>query len=332
MPESVIQNKAVPYELVRLPVSEVTLDSENPRVQYLVGQAAKTITQETLDELLWAKDQVKALAQSIFQNGGVREPIIVQKIEGTNVVKEGNCRTVAMRHLREQYPDDERFSSIPAQVYERELSEEDLAVILADMHVARKISWDAYEQAKVIHDLSTIHGKTYDWLSNHLRMSKGKISENLKAYKAATDYLQRSPGKENVRKFSFFQEVMKKPVLRDRFADSAEFREDFADWLDEGKLTDARQVRALPGILENPDAVKALDEDGFDAAHTVLVSKDPALGSDLFNAIKNATKALSNAPMSEIQDLNAGNKQKLIMIRNLKRAIEDLETLASIEI
>lgn len=332
MPESIIQNKSVPYELKRLPIGSVQLDAANPRVQYLVGQSPKPVGQNELDEMLWSKDQVKALSQSIFQNGGVREPIIVQLIDGELIVKEGNCRTVAMRHLHEKNPDDARFATIPAQVYAGALSEEDLAVILADMHVARKISWDPYEQAKVIHDLSTIHGKTYEWLSNHLRLSKGKISESLKAYKAATDYLERSPGSENVRKFSFFQEVMKKPVLRDQFAESAEFRETFHRWLDEKRLTDARQVRSLPGILANPDAVMALDTSGYEEAYRVLVSADPALGSDLFNSIKSTTQALQSASLAEVKDLSEGNKQKLLMLKNLKRALEDFGMMADLEI
>lgn len=331
MPHSIIQNKQVPYELTRLAIEDVQLDPANPRVQYLVGQTGGNITQDQLDELLWSKDQVKALSQSIYQNGGVREPIIVQKIGDKYVVREGNCRTVAMRHLLEQHTDSGRFAHIPAQVYEETLSEEDLAVILADMHVASKIKWDAYEQAKVIHDLSTIHGKTYDWLSNHLRLSKGKISENLRAYEAATDYLEASPGSANVRKFSFFQEVMKKPELRKQWEESPDFRERFHGWLDNDRLTDARQVRSLPAILANPDAAKALDQRGFESATLVLVSRDPSLGSDLFHAVKVATIALMEAPFSEIQDLQAGNKQKLIMLRNLRRALEDISTLAGIE-
>jgi len=332
MQYSIIQNKQVPFRSVRLPLKDVRLDPANPRVQYLVGQTGGNITQEQLDELLWGKDQVKALAQSILQNGGVREPIIVQKVGDATVVREGNCRTVACRHLSEQYPGDDRFGFIPAQVYEDVLSEEDLAVILADMHVGKKISWDAYEQAKVIHDLSTIHGKTYDWLSNHLRLSKGKISENLKAYKAATDYLNASPDPANVRKFSFFQEVMKKPDLRTTFEDSAEFRQSFHRWLNEDKLTDARQVRSLPAILVNPEALRALDERGYESASKVLITNDPALGSDLFHAVKLATGALQVAPFAEIQDLRAGNSQKIIMLRNLKRALEDISTLAGVNI
>jgi hypothetical protein len=62
----------------------------------------------------------------------------------------------------------------------------------------------------------------------------------------------------------------------------------------------------------------------------VLIQNDPSLGSDLFHAVKAATAALTAAPASDIQDLKAGNAQKLIMLRNLKRSLEDISTLAGI--
>lgn len=89
-------------------------------------------------------------------------------------------------------------------------------------------------------------------------------------------------------------------------------------------------MRSLPGVLQSPDATKALDADGFDAAAKVLIVNDPSLGSDLFHAVKIATEALKAAPASDIQDLKVGNAQKLIMLRNLKRSLEDISTLAGI--
>jgi hypothetical protein len=330
---TVIQGKQVPYTIARIPNDQLELDPGNPRVQYLVGQMAGNVTQSRLDELIWAKDQVKALAQSIFQNGGIREAIIVQP-SGDKLyrVREGNSRTVSNRHLAEQHPGDERFASVPAHIFEQNLTPEDIAVILADFHVAGKIRWDAYEQAKHIHDLFHVYGKTYDWLSDHLRMSKSKISEHLAAYKATTDFLQIHPAPANIRKFSLFHELMKKKDLRERYDESSEFRQQVYGWLEKDRITDAKQMRSLPGILENSEASKALEASGFDEAAKVLISNDPSLGSDLFHAVKTATAALKAAPASDIQDLKAGNPQKLIMLRNLKRSLEDLSTLAGISL
>jgi hypothetical protein len=258
--------------------------------------------------------------------------VIVQRKGDKFRVREGNCRRVACRHLLEQYPNDTRFMTMPARIFDVDLTEEDLAVLLADMHVAMKIRWDAYEQAKHVSDLFNIYGKTYDWLSNHLRLSKSKITELLHAYQATTDFLQSHPAPANIKKFSLFQEVMKKRDLRERFQGDMKFKQKFHQWLQEEKITDSKQVRDLPAILGNPDATKALETKGFGDAVKVLIQNDPALESDLFRSVKVATETLKQAPASDIQDLKAGNAQKLIMLRNLHRAIEDLATLAGVKL
>ena len=327
-----INGKDIPYSRGSVTVSEVELDAQNPRIQYLIGQKAGHVSQNELDSLIWEKDAVKALAQSIFQNGGVYEHIIVQRNGKKFRVREGNCRLVASRHLLEQYPNDPRFMSLPAMIFDVDLTEEDLAVLLADMHVAGKIRWDAYEQAKHVHDLFNVYGKTYDWLSNHLRLSKSKILELLSAYRAMNEFLASHPAPDNVRKFSLFHELMRKKELRQKFQDDLQFKQRFHKWLLDDRLTDSKQVRALVGILENPEAGKALDKSGYAEAAKVLILNDPSLESDLFYAVKNATEKLKEAPASDIQDLKAGNAQKVIMLRNLYRAIDDLATLASVKL
>jgi hypothetical protein len=328
-----IQGKQVPFTRQAVAVSDCELDPSNPRIQYLVGQKAGLVSDNELDALIWDKDAVKALANSILQNGAVYESLFVQRAKnGKFRVREGHCRTVACRPLLEQYPHDTRFLTMPAMIFDVELTEEDLAVLLADMHVASKIRWDAYEQAKHVSDLFNIYGKTYDWLSNHLRLSNSKIKELLWAYQATTDYLNLFPGQNNIRKFSFFHEVMKKKEIREQFQNSLQFKQRFHRWLEEGRITDSKQIRSLPLILFTPMALKALDEKGMEEAVKVLMQEDPSLESDLFAAVKNATEKLRLAPASDIQDLKAGHAQKTIMLRNLSRAIEDLATLAGVKL
>ena len=333
MPELLtIQGKSVPFTRGAVQVDRCDLDPANPRIQYLIGQRAAAIGQADLDELMWAKDAVKALGQSILQNGGVYEHLIVQRNGERFRVREGNCRTVACRHLLDQYPNDPRFMSMPAMIFDIDLTEEDLAILLADMHVAGKIRWDAYEQAKHVHDLFHVYGKTYDWLSNHLRLSKSKIFELLSAYSATTDFLAAHPTPDNVKKFSFFHELMKKKDLRESYNNDMHFKQRFHKWLADARITDARQVRNLTSVLANPEASNALDSTGFGEATRVLMRDDPSLESDLFWAVKNATEKLKGAPASDVQDLRAGNAQKVIMLRNLHRAIEDIATLAGMKL
>src|SRR5206468_2081970 len=105
-------------------------------------------------------------------------------------------------------------------------------------------------------------------------------------------YLQVHPSPANIKKFSFFQELMKKRELRERYDDSAEFRQKFYGLLNNERITDNKQVRSLPEILANTEAAKALETDGFDAAAKVLINDDPSRGSDLFYAVKTATEAM----------------------------------------
>jgi hypothetical protein len=329
----VVEGKQIPFVRKRLPVSKLQLDPGNPRIQYLLGQSAGGLNQAELDALIWEKDAVKALAGSIYQNGGVYEPIVVQnRKKDTFVVREGNCRTVACRHLLEQYPKDPKFSSVPAMVFAHELTEEALAVLLADMHVAGKIRWDAYEQAKHVHDLAELYGKTYEWLSNHLRLSKSRITELLAAYKAVNDFLKSHPSPENLRKFSVFHELMKKKELRQVYSQDPGFRKRFHGWVAGSKLSEAIQVRNLPAILANVEAGEALDRHGIEEANRVLIRDDPALESDLFKAIKHATARLRAAPANDVQDLKAKNRQKIAMVRALQRALQDLADLSGLKL
>jgi len=325
-----IQDRDIPFERARLAIDQLTLDPANPRIQYLIGRQPEPITQDRLDELLWAKDQVKGLSQAIKQNGGVYDPLVVQKLDGRYLVREGNSRTVATRHLSAQHPGDDRFSTVPAMVFDQELTDDDLAVLLADMHVTGKIRWDAYEQAKHVATLHNIHGKTYDWLATHLRLSKSRITQDLKAYKWTTDYLAENPDAKNLEKFAFFSELARKKDLATRYTDDLEFQQQFKRWLREGKLTDSKQVRQLETILAKPQAATVLDEQGYSAAAGVLIKEDPSLGSDIYDSVKRATEKLTKAPLDEVHDL-ANNRQKLLMLRDLKKAIEDLGLQAGVE-
>jgi hypothetical protein len=219
---------------------------------------------------------------------------------------------------------------MPAMIFDVDLTEEDLAVLLADMHVSGKIRWDAYEQAKHVSDLFIVYGKTYEWLSNHLRLSKGKIKELLDAYQATAEYLSLHPAPVNVKKFAVFHEVIKKKDLRERFKEDSRFKQSFHRWVSEDRINDSKQVRDLPVILANAEAAKALEHSGFEDAQRVLVREDPSLQSDAFWAIKEATAKIKTLPADDIQDLKAGNPQKIIMMRNLYHAIEDVAALAGV--
>lgn len=63
---------------------------------------------------------------------------------------------------------------------------------------------------------------------------------------------------------------MKKKPLRDRREQDPAFMEQFGKWIQEGRIGDSREVRDLPGILDNEEALKKFQTEGIKAARQVL--------------------------------------------------------------
>jgi hypothetical protein len=125
---------------------------------------------------------------------------------------------------------------------------------------------------------------------------------------------------------------MKKRELREKFHNDPSFKAKFNEWLVNDRLNDSKQVRSLPDILGNTEATKALSLSGFTDANQIVLKNDPSLESDAFWAVKNATEYLKKLPASDLQDLKAGNAQKIIMLKNLYRALDDVATLSGMRL
>ena len=247
-------------------------------------------------------------------------------------VVEGNCRTVVMRQLRQKYPDDERFKRVYVRVLPPNVSEEQISLLLGELHIAGKIESSAFDQAEYVWKMNKVFGKTYDFLATHLRWSRSKLYQKIMAFEETKAYLERTGDPQGNKRFSHFEEFMKKKPLRDRREQDTSFMEQFGKWIQEGRLADSRDVRELPGILENEDALKKFETEGLKAARQTLQAADPSLASNLYSAIDQATNELSSISLLEITDLEEGNEIKLEKLQKLAKALKRIEEKAKVEI
>jgi hypothetical protein len=312
-------------------VDKLKLDATNPRLGYVLRAAKKgpTTSDKELQKILWEFDQVKALYQSVYQNGGLLEDPIVRQ-DGT--VVEGNCRTVVLRQIRQKFPDDDRFKKLFVRVLPPNVTEEQISLLLGELHIAGKIEWSAFDQAEYVWRMNKLYFKTYDFLATHLRWSRSKLHQKIAAYEETKAYLERTGDVQGNRRFSHFEEFMKKKPLRDRREQDPTFMDQFGKWIQEGRLADSRDVRELPGILENEDALAKFKTDGIKAARQILQAADPALASNLYSAIDQATTELSTMALTEIVDLEEGNEIKLEKLQKLAKALKLIETKAKVDI
>jgi hypothetical protein len=320
-----LQKRSVFLTQADLPVELVRLDPANQRLAYKLSTMGPNITETDLERELWGLDAVKALKRNIEENGGLINRVIVST---DGVVREGNCRTVAYRRLHEAYPDLEIWSKIPAVILPPNIEKSQIDILLGEMHVAGINEWKAFEIAAYVHQMHEA-GFNLDFLSVLLRKSKSKIQQLKDAYMATLSFLKRNP-REDITKYSFFEELLKRQkALKEVAPDWEGLVEEFEGWVvgDKPKLVRAINVRDLPEILASEQAKGALSK-GYSEAVRVLASNKPEIESDLFAVIVRATGALCEAPMSEIEDLRAGNEAKRRRLKDLHTALGKLAKLA----
>ncbi len=306
-------------------VKDAKLDRKNQRIQYFLAYTGGKADDQELEKKLWEIQDVRALYQSILNNEGLVERIIVQA-DGT--VVEGNCRTVCYRKLHKNYPDEPRWARIPARVLPPDIDPRLLAILLGEMHVAGKNKWDAYEKAAYVYHMNEELGYGLDFLQDHLRSSKATISKLLYAFRLAKEqFLLKYPDPKNVYKFSYFEEFYKKFKNPD-----PDLERDFVDWVGTGKLTEGVQVRNLPDIVKHPTARKSLSESGYTAAMRVLEAVDPSYASEFFGAIDWMVDQFHKAPAEDIWAVKDGDEARINKIKALHQALIEFAELANLKL
>lgn len=325
-------NQDFTVERKRVPIDWLKLDPDNQRISYeltLLRKEGRGYTDQEIHDLLWSMDAVKNLYQSVLQNGGLIDDPFVRN---DGVVVEGNSRTVVMRELHKKFSGDERFANLYVKILPPNATDEQIITLVGEMHIAGKIEWQAYEKAEYVWKMYREYAKTYDFLAAHLRMSRSKISQNIAAYEETKTYLSENSDPNGIRRFTHFEEFMKKRELRERKDKNPEFMKEFRRWVAEDKFPDSRDVRILPDILGNPKAFEVFKTKNTQAAEIVLNSEDPSRISDLYFSIEETTRQLRNIPLAEIKELESGNSTKVKKISELYESLKEVATIAKLSL
>ena len=321
--EIVLAGVKVQVRSVDIPLDDVKLDPTNPRIANTV--AAGRYTEDKVDQevagLLWADSDVHDLYRSVLANKGLVERIIVRS---NSLVAEGNCRTVVYRKLRDNFPDDPIWQSIPARLLPPDITDRQVAILLGELHVGGKNQWSPFEKAGHIHELFHQHGLLQEEIAKLLRTSKTSVNHNAHAFDAMKNkYLLAFPGPGAVRKYSYFYELYKKPELREWVRKSPEALDDFVQWVGTGKIARGADVRDLVDIVSNERALRAFSTDGRSAAMKVLERDRPERTSPLFKLMVEMSKALQDARLDDIQRVRKDESGAAkSIVRDLKQSLD----------
>jgi hypothetical protein len=280
--------------LCDVPLADIFLDGDNPRLRFLLAKRTASATQSELKDMLMRQPASDDLMKRVRDNGGLVEPIYVRP--DLRVI-EGNGRVAVCRHLLPSHP---KLGTVPAWVF-TDIDDRDAAVLQGMLHVTGKAMWPAHEQAGHIHHMKHVLKMSTVEIATDVGLQEAIVKRQLAAYNAMAEHVLPTMGQKGMAKFSYFYELFKIEALRE-FRQKTPNVKVFAQLVVDGTLTKGAQVRLLPAILEHGE-LDTLKKDGIDEALAAIGKVDATAGDPFFKRVHAMATSLSNAPVKVIQKL-----------------------------
>lgn len=321
------------YEEV--PISEINLDYDNPRIALVIERYGENVTAEAVSLALgsYSGDTTgttfNTLKESIKQNKGVIHPVVLNKVDDEYTVIEGNTRVQIYRDFDEQGLEGD-WKKIKSIVYEN-LSEDKIHAIRLQSHLVGPRDWDPYSKAKYLDYLNNSEKLSTSDIVSFCGGNKNEISAMINAYREMEKYYRPQLAADDEfdqRKFSAFRELQNKKIV-DALIINKFTKEDFAKWVIDGNIDTMQGVRKIPSILSNKRAKEVFLKETVSEAVKYLDLPDPSGGllanANYLQLSIVLSKKLAAMPFNEVKRLkdseSSTDKDTLL---DLKDALDDI--------
>lgn len=324
-------------KLTFLPIDSVELDRTNPRIRRFleIHQGEPTYEQIALAlDVAGGGDDVKGattpekLRNSILTNGGIMQPIIVNKEkDGRLVCVEGNTRLYIYRSFVQEKVEGD-WTKIPALVHAG-LNAQEVDAIRLQAHLVGPRPWDAYSKAKYLWELQHKELMPLDRIVAFCGGNKRDVTVAIGAYSDMENYYRPICDADDydTEKYSGFVEAQNTKV-KDAILKAGFDLTNFAQWLRKGNIKNLEHVRKLPRILPDKKAREVFLKKDVKAALDVL--EKPELtgtlkGASIGQLSRALTEAIESIPYSEVTRLRANPDDDAV--RYINDALESLQSL-----
>lgn len=323
-------------EIDDIPIDDIVLDEENPRIGYWRDNILRVTDTTSQEDLVLALksgniDEYNRLKRSIEAGEGATEMIWVMKRGEKYLCVDGNTRVIIYRDLRDKYPKKEIYKKIKARILPENIDERARNFIRLIAHLRAQNDWQAYERARMLYILWYQKGYTEEELMNTTKLSLNDIRRWREAYKTMNDqFLPRYAQKSDaLMKFSYFVEYETKKIKDGMKRHGLEVK-DFCDWVGNDEISRAQDVRDLKKIFETDEVAEILKEEGFQAAKEELSLSVPAYSSRLFEHVEKCIVGFKRMSREEERSIVTGEepkkKEKVIELHNELSSLVDLIT------
>jgi len=300
-------------EIADLPIDDIILDEENPRIGYWRDNILRITDSTNQKDLMIAikggnLDEYNRLKRSIEAGGGATEMIWVVKKDKKFLCIDGNTRVIIYHDLKDKYPKTEKYNTIKARILPQSIDEKAKNFIRLIAHLRAQNDWQAYERARMLYILWYQKGYTEEELQNTTKLSLTDIKRWREAYKTMNEqFLPKFGNKSDaLLKFSYFVEFENK-AIKDGMKKNGLDVTNFCDWVGNDEITRAQDVRDLRKIFENEDTTEILVKQGFQAAKEELGLSVPAYSSRLFEHVEKCIVGFKKMPREEERSIVTGD-------------------------
>lgn len=290
-----------PGTLQLVPVNEIYLDRDNPRIRKFLEMYGEDPTPEQFYLALGAAGDEEGdnsatfekLKNSIQTNGGIIQPVIVNRKKGKYVCVEGNTRVALYKKFHTEKVKG-TWTHIPALVYE-DMQDFQIDSIRLQVHLVGTRQWDPYSKAKYLYHLRHDKNMPLAMLVEYCGGREREVIESINAFSDMETYYRPivQEGSFDTSRFSGFVELQK-PNVKQSIAETGYTLTNFAEWIRDQKLYPLNTVRLLPRILRNQKARDAFIK--HDARRASELLDRPALSKALSEAnLPQLASALTHA-------------------------------------
>ena len=266
-------------------IDDIELDRSNPRIRKFLEMYGGEPTPEQIFLALGAGNDdgggaststtYEKLKQSIISNGGIIQPVILNKRQdGSLICVEGNTRVALYQDFQNNKVNGD-WTHIPALVHS-EMDEASIHAIRLQVHLVGPRPWDPYSKAKYLYELRTQEHLPFATIVDYCGGRQTEVAENINAYSDMEQYYRPilgDDGEFDTTRFSGFVELQK-PGIKQAITTAGFELSDFARWIHEGKLYPLQKVRVLTRILRNEKAREIFLKQGARKAEAVLEKPD----------------------------------------------------------
>ncbi len=272
-----ILGQEVQFHTDYLDIHELKFLSDNPRLCGCTHEISgfadmpEQQQQEIVFEQLKKQPSVKDLVADVKRHDGLLENILVYR--KTREVIEGNSRLAVYRILSEQDPDGE-WELIPCNVVIDELTLEQRAAFLNQIHVKGKSEWSAFAKA----NFAYAHFEK-GWNANRIASIFGESPSTIRK-RIKTIELMRSNEDPQLFNFSFYKVLTDNPTISSALKEVDGLKDVVLEQVkslgsgeNRGDFTAIELRKQLPVILDKPKAIKKYIDGALDLNGAFLIAE-----------------------------------------------------------